>query len=102
MADKKISEGTLRDEDSLAAADVFEVEDDGTATQFKTTLQDIASFSFLNGAERSSDPSDPAEGGWCIWMSDGTGAGADGDVLIKITAGGVTKTITLIDFSVVP
>ena len=57
----------------------------------------------LNGAltigEKSSDPSDPAEGHSVLWMSDGTGTGDDGDILIKITAGGVTKTVTLVDFS---
>lgn len=51
--------------------------------------------------ERSSDPANPIEGSFIIWMSDGTGAGDDGDVLIKITAGGVTKTTTLVDFSAV-
>ena len=36
-----------------------------------------------------------------MWMSDGTGSGDDGDLMVKITAGGVTKTATLIDFSAV-
>tara|TARA_B100000214_G_scaffold318027_1_gene252142 strand:+ start:5309 stop:6043 length:735 start_codon:yes stop_codon:yes gene_type:complete len=49
--------------------------------------------------EKSSDPSDPAEGQSVLWMSDGTGTGDDGDILMKITAGGVTKTVTLVDFS---
>tara|TARA_R100000329_G_scaffold77620_1_gene66681 strand:- start:322 stop:648 length:327 start_codon:yes stop_codon:yes gene_type:complete len=49
--------------------------------------------------EASSDPANPAEGEAVIWMSDGTGTGDDGDILIKITAGGVTKTATLVDFS---
>lgn len=56
----------------------------------------------VNGAitarELSADPSDPDEGSWAIWMSDGTGSGDDGDIMVKITAGS-TKTITLIDFS---
>jgi len=34
-----------------------------------------------------------------MWMSDGTGAGDDGDIMMKITAGGSTKTATLADFS---
>ena len=34
-----------------------------------------------------------------IWMSNGNGTGDDGDILIKITAGGSTKTVTLVDFS---
>jgi len=49
--------------------------------------------------ERSYDPDNPSEGQSVLWMSDGTGTGDDGDVLIKITAGGVTKTVTLVDFS---
>lgn len=51
------------------------------------------------GQELSADPSDPAEGMHVLWQSDGTGSGDDGDILIKITAGGVTKTVTLVDFS---
>jgi len=57
----------------------------------------------VNGAitqrELSSDPSDPDEGASVTWQSDGTGSGDDGDIMMKITAGGTTKTITLIDFS---
>lgn len=49
--------------------------------------------------ELSADPDDPSEGESIIWQSDGTGAGDDGDIMIKITAGGVTKTGTLVDFS---
>jgi hypothetical protein len=51
--------------------------------------------------EKSADPSDPAEGKTSIWQSDGTGAGDDGDIMLKITAGGATKTVTLVDFSAV-
>ncbi len=49
--------------------------------------------------ERSYDPSDPSEGESVIWMSNGEGSGSDGDIMIKITAGGTTKTVTLVDFS---
>tara|TARA_R100000808_G_scaffold13906_2_gene33331 strand:- start:20255 stop:20572 length:318 start_codon:yes stop_codon:yes gene_type:complete len=59
------------------------------------------SFTDLGLLEKSADPSNPAEGEATIWMSDGTGAGDDGDIMIKITAGGSTKTATLIDFSAV-
>jgi hypothetical protein len=51
--------------------------------------------------EQSADPGDPPEGMSIMWQSDGTGAGADGDIMIKITAGGSTKTATIIDFSAV-
>ena len=49
--------------------------------------------------ERTYDPDNPAEGNSVIWMSNGNGTGDDGDILIKITAGGATKTVTLVDFS---
>jgi hypothetical protein len=53
----------------------------------------------VNGAitvrELSADPADPDEGSFVKWMSDGTGSGDDGDIMMKITAGGVTKTTTL-------
>lgn len=51
------------------------------------------------GAERSADPDAPNEGEFVIWMSDGTGKGSDGDVLIASTAGGTTKYSTLFDHS---
>jgi len=50
-------------------------------------------------SELSSDPADPPEGQNVTWQSDGTGSGDDGDIMMKITAGGVTKTTTLVDFS---
>jgi hypothetical protein len=34
-------------------------------------------------------------------MSDGTGTGDDGDILIKVTASGTTKTTTLVDYSAI-
>lgn len=49
--------------------------------------------------EKSADPDDPAEGKTVIWQSDGTGSGDDGDIMLKITAASVTKTITLVDYS---
>jgi len=59
----------------------------------------------INGAftfrELSADPSDPDEGSAVLWMSDGTGSGDDGDIMLKITAGGSTKTTTLVDFSTI-
>ncbi|RLD22889.1 MAG: hypothetical protein DRI71_06780 [Bacteroidetes bacterium] len=49
--------------------------------------------------ERSSNPNSPTEGKTVIWMSDGTGHGDDGDVMIASTAGGVTRYSTLFDHS---
>jgi hypothetical protein len=53
----------------------------------------------FGGQELSTDPADPDEGHWVIWMSDGTGAGDDGDIMIKSTANSTTKTGTLFDHS---
>lgn len=49
--------------------------------------------------ERTSDPAKPAEGNMIVWMSDGTGLGDDGDVIIASTAGGVTNYAVLFDHS---
>ena len=49
----------------------------------------------------TAEPADPADGNMSIWLSDGTGLGDEGDVMVKITVGGVTKTATLIDFSAI-
>ncbi len=73
-----------------------------------TISSDITPLSFTETAgfnvgghiwitERSSDPDEPAEGESVIWMSDGTGKGNDGDVLIASKAGGTTKYVTLFD-----
>jgi hypothetical protein len=51
--------------------------------------------------EQSADPVDPPEGETAIWMSDGTGSGDAGDIMMKITSGGVTKLIILVDFSLI-
>jgi hypothetical protein len=49
--------------------------------------------------ELSTDPADPAEWNNVQRQSDGTGSWDDGDIMMKITAWGVTKTTTLVDFS---
>lgn len=71
----------------------------GVGTASPATKLHVAGAITFN--ELSADPSNPAEGSAVIWMSDGTGAGDDGDILIKITAGSTTKTATLVDFSAV-
>lgn len=85
-----------------------------TGTSYTSTVKDVraaldwikdntVSVTSVSNAvllvEKSADPSDPTEGKSVIWQSDGTGSGDDGDIMIKITAGGVTKTGTIIDFS---
>lgn len=49
--------------------------------------------------EQAADPANPTEGNSVIWQSNGTGSGDDGDIMMKITAGGVTKAVTIVDFS---
>jgi len=47
----------------------------------------------------SSDPADPDAGNSVQWVSDGTGSGDAGDVMMKINVGGTTKIVTLVDYS---
>ena len=49
---------------------------------------------------QSIDPPDPPANRSVTWMSDGTGSGDDGDIMIKITnSAGSTKTTTVHDHS---
>lgn len=52
---------------------------------------------FITIGESSVDPPDPPEGQAVIWLSDGTGSGGDGDLMVKTTAGGSTLVDTLND-----
>lgn len=72
----------------VGAAQKFSV---GTAASLASTVLTIT--------ERSSNPTAPSEGQFVVWMSDGTGHGADGDVLIASTAGGTTNYAIVFDHS---
>jgi hypothetical protein len=50
------------------------------------------------GEFRTTDPA-TVTNGYVMWMSNGTGSGDIGDIMIKINASATTKTITLVDFS---
>lgn len=63
-----------------------------------TRLDILGAFTFH---ELSADPINPVEGAAALWMSDGVDSGDDGDILMIITAGGVTKTTILVDFSAI-
>ena len=45
------------------------------------------------------EPDDPALNTAIQWMSDGTGLGDEGDIMVKINFGGVVKYAILVDFS---
>ena len=53
----------------------------------------------IGGKEWSANPTAPAEGHFIIFLSDGTGVGDDGDVMIASQAGGTTNYGTLFDHS---
>lgn len=76
-----------------AGVDGYSVKYDHTSGKFVLTRGE------LQLSSRDSDPSDPADGESVIWLSDGTEAGDGGDLMVKITVGETTKTITLVDFS---
>ena len=78
---------------------IFETGNVGIGVTDPATKLEVAGA--ITQSELSADPSDPAEGKSVTWQSDGTGSGDDGDIMMKITAGGVTKTATLVDFSAI-
>lgn len=91
--------------DCEAGAICWLAQNDGTAVLLLGS--DYADFGlrisgYLGFVELAADPADPPEGQSVMWQSDGTGAGDDGDIMMKITAGAVTKTTTLVDFSAIP
>ena len=63
------------------------------------TTTGIITQGHLKLLERSSDPSEPATGEAVIWVSDGTGKGDDGDVLVASNIGGDANWGTLFDHS---
>jgi hypothetical protein len=67
----------------------------GIGVDSPNTMLDVAGAVSIR--ELSSDPGDPDEGSATLWMSDGTGAGYDGDLLAKVHAGDITQTSKLYD-----
>lgn len=57
------------------------------------------SNAYLTLTEKNADMLNPSEGQSVIWQSDGTATGDDGDLFVKVTASGVTKTAQIFDFS---
>jgi hypothetical protein len=56
-------------------------------------------FQKISLLEQSADPIEPSDGETIIWMSDGTGKGDAGDVMIASNQGGTTRYTTLFDYS---
>lgn len=90
-------------------ANIFEYRDtsDNVLTKITSSgavdsVEHLKAGTYIGSDEMSADPSDPANGSWVMWQSDGTDSGDDGDVMMKITdSSGTTKTATLVDFSAV-
>jgi len=79
----------------VAGAKDFEI----TANVLTASSGSLISSEVFRVLEKSADPSEPSEGQAVILMSDGTGKGDDGDVMIASKAGGTTKYGTLFDHS---
>ncbi len=78
---------------------VFKVRNTQEVGRFRSLNKSFEITGAFLSNELSADPPDPSEGQNVTWQSDGTGSGDDGDIMMKITAGATTKTITLVDFS---
>ncbi len=75
-------------------ADALSVSAGQLTGQIFVTIEDV-----LRLKERTSDPQEPIEGTAIIWLSDGTGKGDDGDVMIASKVDGNTRFATLFDHS---
>lgn len=103
------AEGPAGSTDEDAAFDLTSGDDDTQAPRIDFAAGDADMYleegfglwldSCYRLKEQSADPTAPVEGNMVLWQSDGTGAGDDGDIMVKIQAGATTKTVTLIDFS---
>ena len=71
---------------------------DRTDNPHSVTWAQVSS-NMLSLSEQSTDPADPDEGDSIMWHSDGTESGDAGDIMMKVTSGGVTITVTIVDFS---
>ncbi len=74
-----------------------EVEDAGLAQWQRDVADELNSLDKTTQTQRffqiDTDPNDPLEGQAVMWLTSG------GDLKVKVTNGGVTKTATIVDFS---
>ena len=83
---------------SIDSNPVLKVKASATGTGGADELE-VIHLGDIKGLEKSADPVEPAEGEFVIWMSDGTGKGDDGDVLMASKAGGTTNYSVVFDHS---
>lgn len=99
---KKISDLTA--EAQFSNNDYFVFTDESAGADKRITGENLRK-SVLGGANEGfsqaavAEPSNPPVGESVQWLSNGTGAGDAGDVMVKINVGGTVKTVTLIDYS---
>jgi hypothetical protein len=65
----------------------------------KTVLKGNVQTEEQTQTSLSADPTDPDAGNSVQWVSDGTGSGDAGDVMMKINVTGTVKTVTIVDYS---
>ena len=91
MAITKVTTGMFAAGAVSKTASISSSSDDGKIVQLNSSGElpeaIIPEMSPLRLDSLSADPSNPAEGSAVLWVSDGTGSGDDGDVLIKVSAG---------------
>jgi len=71
----------------------------GIATNTPATTLDVNGSITMRGAltlKEQAEPADPADGYAVMWFSTGTGAGNDGDLMIKRTIASVVSTNTIV------
>ena len=83
---------------SIDSNPILKVKASATGTGSADELE-VIHLGDIKGLEKSADPVEPAEGEFVIWMSDGTGKGDDGDVLMASQAGGTTNYSVVFDHS---
>ena len=77
----------------------FEIKTNGGVVLFTVTSTGGMITNEVTQKSLSADPADPSSGNSVQWVSDGTGLGDAGDLMIKINVGGVVKSTTLVDYS---
>ena len=81
-----LTTGVVKDTDKASKLTTSSnASDEGKILQLNASGEIPAGYiphTVLKISESSSDPANPAEGNASIWVSDGTGSGDDGDVMI--------------------